>query len=155
MKNILKLIASVVISQAAGAIGSLFTVQNIPTWYAGLNKPSFNPPNYLFGPVWITLYFMMGIAFFLVWKNSGKFDIKVPTILFITQLVLNALWSIIFFGMKNPMFGFFEIIILWVFIVFCVIKFYSVSKIAAWLMLPYLLWVSFASVLNFKIWMLN
>ncbi len=155
MKNILKLIVSVVISQAAGAIGSLFTVQNIPTWYAGLNKPSFNPPNYLFGPVWITLYFMMGIAFFLVWKNSGKFDIKVPAILFITQLVLNALWSIIFFGMKNPMLGFFEIIILWVFIVLCVIKFYPVSKIAAWLLIPYLLWVSFASVLNFKLWMLN
>ena len=155
MKNILKLIVSVVISQAAGAIGSLFTVQNIPTWYAGLNKPSFNPPNYLFGPVWITLYFMMGIAFFLVWKNSGKFDIKVPAILFITQLVLNALWSIIFFGMKNPMLGFIEIIILWAFIVLCVIKFYPVSKIAAWLLIPYLLWVSFASVLNFKLWMLN
>lgn len=155
MKNILKLIVSVVISQAAGAIGSLFTVQNIQTWYAGLNKPSFNPPNYLFGPVWITLYFMMGIAFFLVWKNSGKFDVKVPAILFITQLVLNALWSIIFFGMKNPMLGFFEIIILWVFIVLCVIKFYPVSKIAAWLLIPYLLWVSFASVLNFKLWMLN
>lgn len=155
MKNILKLIVSVVISQAAGAIGSLFTVQNIPTWYAGLNKPSFNPPNYLFGPVWITLYFMMGIAFFLVWKNSGKFDVKVPAILFITQLVLNALWSIIFFGMKNPMLGFIEIIILWVFIVLCVIKFYPVSKVAAWLLIPYLLWVSFASVLNFKLWMLN
>jgi benzodiazapine receptor len=155
MKNILKLIVSVVISQAAGAIGSLFTVQNIPTWYAGLNKPSFNPPNYLFGPVWITLYFMMGVAFFLVWKNSGKFDIKVPAILFIVQLVLNALWSILFFGMKNPMLGFFEIIILWVFIVLCVIKFYPVSKIAAWLLIPYLLWVSFASVLNFKLWMLN
>jgi len=155
MKNILKLIVSVVISQAAGAIGSLFTVQNIPTWYASLNKPSFNPPNYLFGPVWITLYFMMGVAFFLVWKNSGKFDIKVPAILFIVQLVLNALWSILFFGMKNPMLGFFEIIILWVFIVLCVIKFYPVSKIAAWLLIPYLLWVSFASVLNFKLWMLN
>lgn len=155
MKNILKLIVSVVISQAAGAIGSLFTVQNIPTWYAGLNKPSFNPPNYIFGPVWITLYFMMGVAFFLVWKNSGKFDIKVPAILFIVQLVLNALWSILFFGMKNPMLGFFEIIILWVFIVLCVIKFYPVSKIAAWLLIPYLLWVSFASVLNFKLWMLN
>jgi tryptophan-rich sensory protein len=98
---------------------------------------------------------MMGVAFFLVWKNSGKFDIKVPAILFIVQLVLNALWSILFFGMKNPMLGFFEIIILWVFIVLCVINFYPVSKIAAWLLIPYLLWVSFASVLNFKLWMLN
>ena len=155
MKNILKLIASVVISQAAGAIGSLFTVQNIPTWYAGLNKPSFNPPNYLFGPVWISLYFIMGIAFFLVWKKSETRSIKVPAVLFIAQLVLNALWSILFFGMKNPALGFMEIILLWIFIVLCIIKFYPISKIAAWLLLPYLLWVSFASVLNFKIWMLN
>jgi len=155
MKNILKLIASVVISQTAGAIGSLFTVQNIPTWYAGLNKPSFNPPAYLFGPVWITLYFMMGIAFFLVWKQSETRSIKVPAVLFVAQLILNALWSILFFGMKNPAFGFIEIIILWIFIVLCFVKFYPVSKTAAWLMLPYLLWVSFASVLNFKIWMLN
>jgi len=155
MKNILKLIASVVISQAAGAIGSLFTVQNIPTWYAALNKPSFNPPNYLFGPVWISLYFIMGIAFFLVWKKSETYSIKVPAILFVSQLVLNALWSILFFGLKNPMLGFFEIIILWIFIILCIIKFYPISKIAAWLLLPYLLWVSFASVLNFKIWMLN
>jgi len=78
MKNILKLIASVVLSQAAGAISSLFTVQNIPSWYAGLNKPSFNPPNYIFGPVWITLYFTMGIAFFLVWKKSNPQNIKFP-----------------------------------------------------------------------------
>ena len=155
MKNILKLIASVVISQAAGAIGSLFTVQNIPTWYAGLNKPSFNPPNYLFGPVWISLYFIMGIAFFLVWKKSESHSIKFPAVLFIAQLVLNALWSILFFGMKNPALGFMEIILLWIFIVLCIIKFYPISKTAAWLLLPYLLWVSFASVLNFKIWMLN
>jgi tryptophan-rich sensory protein len=155
MKNILKLIVSVVISQAAGAIGSLFTIQNIPTWYAGLNKPSFNPPNYLFGPVWITLYFIMGIAFFLVWKQSETRSIKVPAVLFVIQLLLNSLWSILFFGMKNPALGFMEIILLWIFIVLCIVKFYPVSKPAAWLMLPYLLWVSFASVLNFKIWMLN
>jgi translocator protein len=155
MKNILKLIASVVISQAAGAIGSLFTVQNIPTWYAGLNKPSFNPPNYIFGPVWISLYFLMGIAFFLVWKKAETHNIRVPAALFIVQLVLNALWSILFFGMKNPALGFIEIIIMWIFIVLCILKFYPVSKTAAWLMIPYLLWVSFAAVLNFKIWMLN
>ena len=153
MKNILKLIASIVVSQAAGVIGSFFTVQNIPTWYAGLNKPSFNPPNYLFGPVWISLYLLMGIAFFLVWKKSE--NIKVPALLFTAQLILNALWSILFFGMKNPALGFFEIIILWVFIVLCIVKFFPISKTAAWLMLPYLFWVSFASVLNFKIWMLN
>jgi len=155
MKNILKLIASVLISQAAGAIGSLFTVQNIPTWYAGLNKPLFNPPNYLFGPVWISLYFIMGIAFYLVWRKSETENIKAAVWLFMIQLVLNALWSVIFFGYKNPMLGFMEIIILWVFIVLCIVKFYPISKVAAWLLVPYLLWVSFASVLNFKIWMLN
>jgi translocator protein len=155
MKNVFKLIVSIIISQAAGVIGSLFTVQNIPTWYAGLNKPAFNPPNYIFGPVWITLYFIMGISFFLVWKNTKSYDIKVPVILFVVQLVLNSLWSIIFFGYKNPMFGFFEIILLWVFILLCILRFYPVSKTASWLLVPHLLWVSFASVLNFKIWMLN
>ena len=155
MKNTFRLIASVLISQAAGVIGSLFTVQNIPTWYATLNKPSFSPPNYLFGPVWITLYFMIGISFFLVWRESDTFNIKIPVIMFSVQMVLNAVWSIIFFGLKNPMFAFFEIILLWVFIILCIITYYPVSKAASWLMVPYLLWVSFASVLNFKIWMLN
>ena len=97
----------------------------------------------------------MGIAFFLVWKKSNPQNIKIPVVLFISQLVLNVVWSILFFGLKNPALGFMEIIILWIFIVLCIIKFHPVSKIAAWLMFPYLLWVSFASRLNFKIWMLN
>lgn len=155
MKNIYKLIASILISQAAGIIGSLFTIQSIPTWYSTLNKPSFSPPNYLFGPVWITLYFMIGISFFLVWRSSDSFNIKIPAIMFSIQMALNALWSIIFFGMRNPMLAFFEIILLWIFIILCVMTFYSVSRTASWLLVPYLLWVSFASVLNFKIWMLN
>lgn len=155
MKNIFRLIGSILIAQAAGVIGSLFTVQNIPTWYATLNKPAFSPPNYLFGPVWITLYFLIGIAFFLVWKNPGKVNIKIPVIVFSVQMVLNATWSIIFFGMKSPMFAFFEIVVLWVFIVLCMVTFYPVSRAASWLLVPYFLWVSFASVLNFKIWMLN
>ncbi len=155
MKNLFKLIASILIAQGAGVIGSLFTIQNIPTWYATLNKPSFSPPNYLFGPVWITLYFLIGISFFLVWKKQGEMSIKIPVIVFSVQMVLNAAWSIIFFGMKNPMFAFFEIVVLWVFIVLCMVTFYSVSRTATWLLVPYLLWVSFASVLNFKVWMLN
>ena len=155
MKNIFRLIGSILIAQAAGVIGSLFTVQNIPTWYATLNKPAFSPPNYLFGPVWITLYFLIGIAFFLVWKNTGTVNIKIPVIVFSVQMVLNAAWSIIFFGMKSPMFAFFEIVVLWLFIVLCIVTFYPVSRAASWLLVPYFLWVSFASVLNFKIWMLN
>lgn len=155
MKNIYKLIASILISQAAGIIGSLFTMQSIPTWYSTLNKPSFSPPNYLFGPVWITLYLMIGISFFLVWRSSDSFNINIPAIVFSIQMELNALWIIIFFGMRNPMLAFFEIILLWIFIILCVMTFYSVSRTASWLLVPYLLWVSFASVLNFKIWMLN
>ena len=155
MKNIFRLIGSILIAQAAGVIGSLFTVQNIPTWYATLNKPAFSPPNYLFGPVWITLYFLIGIAFFLVWKNTGTVNIKIPVIVFSVQMVLNAAWSIIFFGMKSPMFAFFEIVVLWLFIVLCIVTFYPVSRAASWLLVPYFLWVSFASVLNFKIWILN
>ena len=155
MKNLFKLVGSILIAQSAGAIGSLFTIQNIPTWYATLNKPSFSPPNYLFGPVWITLYFMIGVAFFLVWKNQGSVSIKVPVVVFSIQMVLNAAWSIIFFGMKSPMFAFFEIVVLWVFIVLCMVTFYPVSRAATWLLMPYFLWVSFASVLNFKILTLN
>ncbi|MDD5362053.1 MAG: tryptophan-rich sensory protein [Ignavibacteria bacterium] len=153
MKNFFKLLLSVIICELAGIIGSIFTVSSIPTWFAGLNKPSFNPPNYLFGPVWTILYLLMGISLFLIWKKGG--DNRAALILFFTQLLLNTLWSIIFFGLKMPLPAFIEVVVMWVFILLTIISFYSISKPAAYLLIPYLLWVSFASVLNFKIWMLN
>jgi translocator protein len=153
MNNFFKLLLSVIICELAGIIGSIFTVSSIPTWFAGLNKPSFSPPNYLFGPVWTILYLMMGISLFLIWKKGG--NNRTALIIFFIQLLLNTFWSIIFFGLKMPFAAFVEIIIMWVFILLTIISFYGISKPAAYLLIPYLLWVSFASVLNFKIWMLN
>lgn len=140
----------------AGIIGTVFTSKAIPTWYAGVNKPSFNPPNWIFGPVWVTLYTMMGIAAYLVWKDWANNAVaKYATILFFVHLAFNALWSILFFGLKNPMLAFFEIIVLWLMIVALIVMYYQINKTASYLLVPYLLWVSFASVLNFYIWRLN
>lgn len=153
MKNFFKLLFSIMICELAGIIGSVFTVSSIPTWYAGLNKPVFNPPNYIFGPVWTFLYLLMGISLFLIWiKGEG---IKNALIIFFIQLVLNTLWSLIFFGMKALLPAFIEIIIMWIFILWTIISFYKISKPASFLLVPYLLWVSFASVLNYYIWKLN
>lgn len=151
MKNLIKLIISIVICQLAGIIGSFFTIKSVSNWYLTLNKPFFSPPNWLFGPVWIFLYFLMGVALFLVWKKRNK---KALTF-FGVQLFLNAFWSIAFFGLKSPLFGLIIIIILWILILLTIIKFFKVSKPAAWLLIPYILWVSFATVLNFSLLILN
>ena len=153
--NWLKLIVSLALPQLAGIIGSLFTVKSIPTWYAALNKPAFNPPNWIFGPVWISLYILMGISFYIVWIKSDSSNFNLLLTVFIFQLTLNALWSIIFFGLKSPGFALPEIVFLWVSILLCIIYFFPVSKFASILLVPYILWVSFASVLNFYIWKLN
>ena len=154
MNNIFKLVISIVMCLSAGFIGSFFTMKNIPTWYASLNKPTFNPPDWLFGPVWTFLYILMGISFFLIWKteSDGK---TFAVAFFIVQLIMNSLWSFLFFGMKNPSFAFIEIIVLWVFILICIITFNKISPLASYLLIPYLLWVSFASVLNYSIVKLN
>jgi tryptophan-rich sensory protein len=153
--NWLKLIISLILPQLAGIIGSLFTIKSIPIWYAALDKPSFNPPGWIFGPVWITLYIMMGISFYLIWIKNDLPNFGLITSVFILQLVLNAFWSIIFFGLHSPFYALIEIVSLWISILICIILFYKVSKISAYLMIPYLLWVSFASILNFYIWKLN
>lgn len=156
MKTILKFIISIIICQLAGLIGSIFTSQSIPTWYASLKKPAFNPPNWLFGPVWTALFLLMGIALFLVWqKGIGFPQVKIALIVFGIQLIFNILWSILFFGLRSPITGFIEIIILWILILLTILVFYPISKTASLLLLPYLLWVSFASILNFSLWRLN
>jgi tryptophan-rich sensory protein len=156
LNEILKLFISIIICQLAGVIGSVFTTPAIPTWYAALVKPSFTPPNWVFAPVWTSLYLLMGVSAFLVWRR-GIENPKVNLALrfFIIQLVLNSLWSVLFFGLKSPLLGFIEIIILWVFILLTILYFFRVSKIAGILLLPYILWVSFAAVLNFSLWRLN
>jgi len=161
-KKFLQLIGFIVLAQTAGIIGSVFTSPNIPTWYATLVKPALNPPSWVFGPVWTTLFVLMGIAAFLVFSAckkelpmSEKIKIRIAMGLFVFQLVLNTLWSILFFGMQNPAGAFVEIILLWLAIAATIIAFYRVSKPAAYLLLPYIAWVSFAAYLNYSIWMLN
>ena len=156
MKKTFDLILAVLICQGMGLIGSLFTTPAIPSWYAGLVKPSFNPPNWIFAPAWILLYTLMGIAAFLIWnRRNGKKKIKTALVLFSVQLVLNSLWSIIFFGLHLPQYAFLEILVLWFFILLTLLSFYKISKPAGPLLLPYILWVSFATILNLSIMILN
>lgn len=151
--NIISLIICIAICEVAGFIGSLFNFKSIPGWYAKQKKPKFNPPNWIFGPVWTLLYLLMGISLYLV-LISGK-EITLPLIIFSIQLILNIAWSAIFFGMKKPSIAFIEIIFLWVSILLNILFFYNISKISSYLLIPYILWVSFAAILNFSIWYLN
>lgn len=155
MNNTLRLIISIVIPVAVGAISGYFTVTGLGSWYQGINKPSWNPPNSIFGPVWTSLYILMGIALYLVWK-SGNSELKSRAIiLFTVQLILNFFWSIIFFNQHQISWALVEMVLLWIFILLTIFSFASISKTAAWLMVPYISWVSFAMVLNFTIWQLN
>jgi tryptophan-rich sensory protein len=171
-RNFFKLIISIVICEYAGIIGLGFTMPSIPTWYAGLVKPALNPPAWVFGPVWTILFALMGISLFLVWpsrnypslkaideqddaKGQEKRKMKIALIIFGFQLVLNTLWSIIFFGLHNPAGAFVDIIFLWLAILATIVAFSKISKTAAWLLVPYILWVSFAAYLNWAIWILN
>ena len=150
MNKFLKLAVAVIICEGAGIIGSFFTINSVTTWYTTLNKPFFNPPSWIFGPVWTILYLMMGISLYLAWEKK-KVDLK----WFWIQLGLNSLWSIIFFGLKNPMFAFLEIILLWGAIFMTIRSFWKYKRMSAYLLIPYLLWVSFASILNLSIVLLN
>ena len=154
--DILRLIVSLIICQLAGFVGSLFTTPKIPIWYAALEKPSFNPPNWVFSPVWISLFVLMGISLFLVWQKTLHYPgVREAMFWFGIQLFLNMLWSVLFFGLKSPFFAFIGIIFLWVAIFLTIIKSLKVSRLAGVLLIPYICWVSFASVLNFSIWTLN
>ena len=161
-KKTLILVVFILITHLAGVIGSLFTAPSINNWYVFLEKPSFSPPNWLFAPAWLTLYTLMGIAAFLVWavynqatEEGAKKRRKNTLWLYGIHLIFNALWSVIFFGLQNPAWAFFEIVILWILTLLVLLKFYKVKKAAGMLLLPYLLWVSFAATLNFFIWQWN
>jgi translocator protein len=155
MMDLLKLVASMTLCQLAGFLGSLFTIPAIPTWYATLRKPFFTPSNWVFGPVWISLYTLMGISLFFVWRRTGHTKFKVAFIFFFVQLILNTLWSAAFFGLKSPLLGLIDIVLLWIVILLTILNFFQVSKFAGVLLIPYLLWVSFAMLLNFFLWVLN
>jgi tryptophan-rich sensory protein len=150
--NYLRLVASIGICLLVGFIAGFFTSSSISSWYSQLNKPSFNPPNWLFGPVWTVLYILMGVSLYLVWNNDGS---KIAIIFFAVQLALNFIWSFLFFSLHNPLIAFIEILLLLSMIIVTTLKFYPISHTAAFLMIPYILWVSFASVLNFSIYWLN
>ncbi|EKD93947.1 MAG: hypothetical protein ACD_28C00020G0009 [uncultured bacterium] len=154
--NTFKLILSIVISELAGIIGSIFTIPSIDGWYESLVNPPLNPPVWVFGPVWTTLFALMGIAAFLIWKKGlDRRDVKIALGIFLSQLVLNTLWSIIFFGLHSPGGALIEIVFLWFAILVTIITFAKISKPAAWLLMPYILWVSFALYLNYTILVLN
>ena len=153
-----QLILSISLCLGAGILGSFFTISSIPTWYAALNKPVFSPPNFVFGPVWTTLYIVMGVALYLVISDKRQVIRKTrekAIQIFGIQLALNALWSIVFFGMKNPALAFVNIIALWIAIFLTTKVFYKINKFAGYLLIPYLLWVSFATILNLSIVLLN
>ena len=152
----IKLAASLVLCLLAGFIGSIFTTPKIGGWYAGLNKPSWQPPAWLFGPVWTLLYVLMGIALYLVWRAGlAAKGVKLALAIFFVQLVLNALWSFAFFGAESPLAGLVVIVALWAMIAATIAAFAPVSRAAAVLLVPYILWVSFATILNAAIYLLN
>jgi len=153
--DILKLVGSILLCQLAGFLGSLFTTPAIPTWYQTLKKPFFTPPNWIFSPVWIGLFILMGISLFLVWRRSDHPPFKPALIFFFVQLILNILWSVAFFALRSPFLGLIDIVLLWIAILLTILNFFKVSKWAGALLLPYLIWVSFAAVLNYFLWALN
>ena len=155
-KDVLKLVIAVAVCQAAGLLGSLFTTPAIPVWYAVLHKPAFAPPNWVFGPVWIALFVLMAVAAFLVWRRGwGLASVRLGLGVFAVHLVLNVAWSACFFGLRSPGAGFAEIVVLWLAIVATMVAFGRVSRAATALLVPYILWVSFAAALNYRIFMLN
>jgi len=152
----LKMVIGAAICLAIGSASGIATASSVNTWFVTLNKPSFNPPSWLFAPVWTVLYALMGVAAALVWHEGWeKSTVKNALLFFGIQLLLNSLWSILFFGIKRPDLAFIEIIILWVVLLITILKFTKIKKVAGYLLIPYILWVSFATVLNGAIWQLN
>jgi tryptophan-rich sensory protein len=150
------LLGSIILCNLAGLLGTLVTGTGPGSWYDMLVKPSFNPPSWVFGPAWTLLYILMGISLYLVlmeWRKGT--EVRIPLIIFTIQLVLNALWSFLFFGLQSPAAGLAGILVLWVFILATIVTFFRVSRPAAFLLIPYLAWVSFASLLNYAIFTLN
>ena len=153
--KLLKLFASLALPLGLGAIAGLFTAEAVPEWYSSLNRPSFNPPNWLFGPVWTVLYLLMGFSFFIIWKQSPGKERSQATFAFLVQMALNFSWSFIFFYYNLIGFALIEIIVLWISIVIMIVLFYKIKPIAAYMNIPYLLWVTFAAILNAGYYFLN
>ncbi len=160
LKNAVLLVGCILFAQLAGAIGSIANLSSLETWYAALNKPALNPPNWVFGPVWTTLFLLMGISLYLILRHRRRLlmerrGFKLALALFAAQWILNIAWSFLFFYFQQPLWAFAEIILLLASIVATIIAFYKLYRPAAYLLLPYLFWVCFASWLNLSIWLLN
>ena len=156
MSNSLRFILALAIPLAIGSSSAFFTVTGLDSWYQTIQKPSWNPPNWIFGPVWTTLYIMMGVALFLVWKQQDQNAAqRTAILLFAAQLILNFFWSLIFFKWQQPGWAFAELAVMWVLIILTIFQFSKLSNTAAWLLVPYISWVSFAGILNYTIWKLN
>jgi len=156
MNNLIKFIISIIICQSAGIFGSLFSFEAVPVWYSSLTKPDFAPPNWIFAPTWIILYFLMGMSLYLVWKNKIKSkDRKFFFIMFGIQLLLNTIWSFFFFGLKSPLLGLIDILFLDIFVIITMIYSRSILKLATIFLIPYLAWIIFATIINYKIVILN
>jgi len=156
--TIMRYAVAILVCLGAGFLGSIFTTTAIDGWYATLNRPSFSPPNWLFGPVWTALYIMMGIAAGIIWTRARelpKRQVNIALTAFAFQLLLNIAWSILFFGLHSPLLALIDIIILLIAISITAYRFMQISIAAGWLLVPYLLWVSFASILNYALWRLN
>ncbi len=151
-----KLAAAILLCVIVGSIGSLVTITGPGSWYTTLQKPFFAPPNWVFAPVWITLFVLMGIALYLVWESGTQHrDVRVALGMFGVQFVLNVLWSFFFFGLRSPLLGLVDILLLWMMIAVTIIVFYRVNKRAAYLLIPYIAWVSLATALNGAIYFMN
>lgn len=156
LKKIIGPLIAIAVCLGAGFVGSIYTMPSIPTWYAALNKPFFNPPNWIFGPAWTLLYILMGIAAYLIWEKGWENkEVKLSLLHFAVQLGFNVAWSIVFFNYHSPWGAFIVIVILWLLILETILRFAKLSKPAAWLLVPYIAWVSFASVLNLAVALLN
>jgi tryptophan-rich sensory protein len=156
MTMLIKILFSTALCLSAGAIGSAFTIAAIPEWYATLQKPSFSPPNWVFGPVWTLLYILMAIAAAMVWqKGLRNPPVRKALVFFLLQLILNTVWSYLFFGLRSPLYGLADILFLWGMILVTIAQFSKISVPAALLLIPYLLWVTFATGLNLGIFLLN
>lgn len=156
MQRYIALLISLFASFSAGFIGSYFTFDAIPTWYETLERPFLSPPNWIFGPVWSTLYALMAVSAWRVWeKRSIHPTASRSLFLYALHLGVNALWSIVFFGLQQPFLAVAVILVLWICIVTLIVQFSRIDRLAAWLLVPYLLWVSFASYLNISIALLN
>lgn len=156
MKKFFKFIFCIAICELVGASGAIFTMPAINGWYETIQKPSFNPPNWIFAPVWTFLFFLMGVSLYLILEKDIKDKmVKSGLLIFVGQFVLNVAWSFLFFGLHKPFEAFVEIIFLWLAILLTIFQFHKIDKRAAYLLIPYLLWVSFASILNLAVWILN